>query len=89
MMDLFNNDKQNKIPVFLISTRAGGLGINLVSANVVVIYDINWNPQNDNQAMDKAYRTGQKRPVNVYKLITEHTIEERMLEVQKYKLIWD
>jgi len=59
-MDLFNNDKQNKIPVFLISTRAGGLGINLVSANVVVIYDINWNLQNDNQAMDKAYRTGQK-----------------------------
>jgi len=88
-MDLFNNDKQNKIPVFLISTRAGGLGINLVSANVVVIYDIDWNPQNDNQAMDRAYRIGQKRPVNVYKLITEHTIEERMLEVQKYKLIWD
>jgi len=74
-MDLFNNDKQNKIPVFLISTRAGGLGINLVSANVVVIYDIDWNPQNDNQAMDRAYRIGQKRPVNVYKLITEHTIE--------------
>ncbi len=74
-MDLFNNDKKNKIPVFLISTRAGGLGINLVSANVVVIYDIDWNPQNDNQAMDRAYRIGQKRPVNVYKLITEHTIE--------------
>lgn len=73
-MDLFNNDKENDIPVFLISTRAGGLGINLVAANVVIIYDIDWNPQNDNQAMDRSYRIGQKRPVNVYKLITEHTI---------------
>jgi len=54
----------------LISTRAGGLGVNLVSANVVIIYDIDWNPQNDNQAMDRAYRIGQKRPVNVYKFIT-------------------
>lgn len=63
----------------MISTRAGGLGVNLVGANTVIIYDIDWNPQNDNQAMDRAYRIGQKRAVNVYKLITEHTVEERML----------
>ncbi len=63
----------------MLSTRAGGLGINLVAANVVIIYDIDWNPQNDAQAMDRAYRIGQTKPVNVYKLVTEHTIEERML----------
>ena len=54
----------------MLSTRAGGLGINLVAASVVIIYDIDWNPQNDNQAMDRAYRIGQTKPVRVYKLIT-------------------
>ncbi len=75
MMKLFNEDTKNEFPIFMLSTRAGGLGVNLVSANVVIIYDIDWNPQNDSQAMDRAYRIGQKRPVNVYKMITEHTIE--------------
>ena len=79
MMNEFNEDKNFSIPIFMLSTRAGGLGINLVAANVVIIYDIDWNPQNDAQAMDRAYRIGQTKPVNVYKLITEHTIEERML----------
>ena len=74
-MDQFNNDNNFNIPIFMLSTRAGGLGINLVAASVVIIYDIDWNPQNDNQAMDRAYRIGQTRPVNVYKMITEHTIE--------------
>jgi SWI/SNF-related matrix-associated actin-dependent regulator 1 of chromatin subfamily A len=69
-MDQFNNDKDFNVPVFMLSTRAGGLGVNLVAASVVVIYDIDWNPQNDNQAMDRAYRIGQIRPVRVYKLIT-------------------
>jgi SNF2 family DNA or RNA helicase len=73
----------------LLSTRAGGLGINLTAADRVIIYDIDWNPQNDNQAMDRCYRIGQKKPVHVFKLVTEFTVEERMLEVQKYKLIWD
>jgi SNF2 family DNA or RNA helicase len=73
-MDQFNNDTKFNIPIFMLSTRAGGLGINLVAASVVIIYDIDWNPQNDNQAMDRAYRIGQTRPVNVYKMITEHTI---------------
>jgi len=54
----------------MLSTRAGGLGVNLVAASVVIIYDIDWNPQNDNQAMDRAYRIGQTRPVNVYKMVT-------------------
>jgi SNF2 family DNA or RNA helicase len=75
MMKLFNEDNKYEFPVFMLSTRAGGLGVNLVSANVVIIYDIDWNPQNDAQAMDRAYRIGQTRPVNVYKMITEHTIE--------------
>jgi SNF2 family DNA or RNA helicase len=69
-MDAFNNDKNYDIPIFMLSTRAGGLGINLVSASAVIIYDIDWNPQNDAQAMDRAYRIGQKRPVNVYKMVT-------------------
>jgi SWI/SNF-related matrix-associated actin-dependent regulator of chromatin subfamily A member 5 len=61
--------------VFLLSTRAGGLGINLTSADTVIIYDSDWNPQMDLQAMDRAYRIGQKNVVNVYRLITENTIE--------------
>ncbi len=89
MMKAFNEDTQYNVPIFMLSTRAGGLGVNLVAASVVIIYDIDWNPQNDAQAMDRAYRIGQTKPVNVYKMVTEHTIEERMLEVQKYKLIWD
>ena len=79
MMNEFNEDTTFKIPIFMLSTRAGGLGVNLVAASVVIIYDIDWNPQNDAQAMDRAYRIGQVRAVNVYKMVTEHTIEERML----------
>lgn len=61
--------------VFLLSTRAGGLGINLTSADTVIIYDSDWNPQMDLQAMDRAHRIGQKNLVNVYRLITENTVE--------------
>lgn len=57
-----------------MSTRAGGLGINLTSADTVIIYDSDWNPQMDLQAMDRAHRIGQKNLVNVYRLITENTI---------------
>jgi SWI/SNF-related matrix-associated actin-dependent regulator of chromatin subfamily A member 5 len=56
--------------IFLLSTRAGGLGINLTSADTVIIYDSDWNPQMDLQAMDRAHRIGQKNLVNVYRLIT-------------------
>ena len=86
-MNDFN--QTDKYRIFMLSTKAGGLGINLIGADTVIIYDIDWNPQNDVQAMDRAYRIGQTKLVHVYKLITEHTIEERMLEFQKYKLIWD
>jgi SWI/SNF-related matrix-associated actin-dependent regulator of chromatin subfamily A member 5 len=71
-----NTDKT----VFLISTRAGGLGINLVTANHVVIYDSDFNPQIDLQAMDRCYRIGQKKEVYVYRLVTKDTIEEKIIE---------
>ena len=70
MMKAFNEDDNYAIPIFMLSTRAGGLGINLVAASVVIIYDIDWNPQNDAQAMDRAYRIGQTKPVNIYKMVT-------------------
>lgn len=75
--------------MFLISTRAGGVGLNLVAADIVIMYDLDWNPQIDKQAMDRAYRIGQKKNVTIFKLVTNNTIEERILEVQKFKLIWD
>ena len=74
---------------FLISTRAGGLGINLMTANIVVLYDSDWNPQIDLQAMDRAHRIGQKKPVSVFRFITENTIEEKMIEKQALKLKLD
>lgn len=70
MMKSFNEDQDYSVPIFMLSTRAGGLGVNLVAASVVIIYDIDWNPQNDAQAMDRAYRIGQTKPVNVYKMVT-------------------
>jgi SWI/SNF-related matrix-associated actin-dependent regulator of chromatin subfamily A member 5 len=75
--------------IFLLSTRAGGLGINLTSADTVIIYDSDWNPQMDLQAMDRAHRIGQKNPVNVYRLITENTVEEKIIQRQTIKLKWD
>jgi len=68
----------DEIFVFLLSTRAGGLGINLTSADTVIFYDSDWNPTIDSQAMDRAHRLGQKRQVTVYRLITRGTIEERI-----------
>jgi SNF2 family DNA or RNA helicase len=58
----------------LISTRAGGIGLNLVAADVVILYDMDWNPQMDRQAMDRAYRIGQKNNVLVFKLVSNNTI---------------
>jgi SWI/SNF-related matrix-associated actin-dependent regulator of chromatin subfamily A member 5 len=65
--------------IFLLSTRAGGLGINLTAADTVIIYDSDFNPQMDLQAMDRAHRIGQKNIVNVYRLITENTVEEKIV----------
>ncbi|ORY25274.1 putative chromatin remodelling complex ATPase chain [Naematelia encephala] len=74
--------------VFLLTTRAGGLGINLVTADIVVLFDSDWNPQADLQAMDRAHRIGQTKQVYVFRFITQDAVEERILEraTQKLKL---
>ncbi|XP_066550121.1 chromatin-remodeling ATPase INO80 isoform X2 [Amia ocellicauda] len=71
--------------VFLLSTRAGGLGINLTAADTVIFYDSDWNPTVDQQAMDRAHRLGQTKQVTVYRLICKGTIEERILQRAKEK----
>ncbi|CAI2165658.1 6377_t:CDS:10 [Funneliformis geosporum] len=71
--------------IFLLSTRAGGLGINLTAADTVIFYDSDWNPTVDQQAMDRAHRLGQTKQVTVYRLITKGTIEERILQRAKQK----
>lgn len=75
--------------MFLISTRAGGLGLNLMTANIVVLYDSDWNPQMDLQAMDRAHRIGQTKIVQVFRLVTPNTMEEKMIERQSLKLKLD
>merc|ERR1719216_259005 len=81
--------KKSEKFLFLLTTRAGGLGINLQTADIVIIYDSDWNPQCDLQAMDRAHRIGQKKPVFVYRLVTKDTVEERMLERAELKLRLD
>uniref|UniRef100_A0A6U2D0V6 Uncharacterized protein n=2 Tax=Hemiselmis andersenii TaxID=464988 RepID=A0A6U2D0V6_HEMAN len=75
--------------LFLLSTRAGGLGLNLQKANIVVLFDSDWNPQVDIQAMDRAHRIGQTKPVTVYRFVTENSIEEKVLERAFKKLFLD
>ena len=72
--------------IFLLSTRAGGLGINLTAADTVIIYDSDWNPQNDSQATARCHRIGQKQEVSVYRLLTRHTYEYEMFERASRKL---
>ncbi|GMH36548.1 hypothetical protein BSKO_04416 [Bryopsis sp. KO-2023] len=74
---------------FLLSTRAGGLGINLATADTVIIFDSDWNPQNDLQAMSRAHRIGQKDMVNIYRFVTKGTVEEDILERAKKKMVLD
>ena len=71
--------------VFLISLKAGGVGLNLTEADTVIIYDPWWNPAVESQAADRAHRIGQDKPVFVYKLITENTVEEKILAMQERK----
>jgi DNA helicase INO80 len=71
--------------IFLLSTRAGGLGINLTAADTVIFYDSDWNPSNDAQAMDRAHRLGQTKQVTVYRLVTAGTIDERILQLARNK----
>lgn len=72
-----------------MSTRAGGLGINLQTADTCILYDSDWNPQQDLQAQDRCHRLGQKKPVNVYRLVSQNTIEEKMVERAQQKLKLD
>jgi len=81
--------KGSKHFIFLLSTRAGGLGLNLMSADTVILYDSDWNPQVDLQAMDRVHRIGQTKPVLIYRLICENTIEERIVERQAMRLKLD
>ncbi|KAJ8289884.1 hypothetical protein GJAV_G00006390 [Gymnothorax javanicus] len=73
--------------VFLLSTRAGGLGINLATADTVIIYDSDWNPHNDIQAFSRAHRIGQNRKVMIYRFVTKGTVEERITQVAKKKMM--
>jgi SNF2 family DNA or RNA helicase len=73
------------VPLFLISLKAGGTGLNLTAADTVIHYDPWWNPAVEDQATDRAHRIGQDKPVFVYKLVAQGTVEERMLELQQRK----
>jgi SNF2 family DNA or RNA helicase len=83
VIERFKNDPS--IPLFLISLKAGGVGLNLVEADTVIHYDPWWNPAVEEQATDRAYRIGQTRQVDVYKLIVEGSVEEKILQLQEQK----
>jgi len=85
IIDIFNSTTHDKKFVFLISTRAGGLGLNITSANVVVVYDASWNVTQDKQAQDRAYRIGQTRHTDVYRFVSAGTVEEMIYQRQIYK----
>lgn len=87
-IDAYNEPGSDKF-LFLLTTRAGGLGINLTSADIVVLYDSDWNPQADLQAMDRAHRIGQKKQVKVFRFVTENAIEEKIIERASQKLRLD
>lgn len=80
----FNADPS--IDVLLMTTHVGGLGLNLTGADTVIFVEHDWNPMKDLQAMDRAHRIGQKKVVNVYRLITRGTLEEKIMGLQKFKL---
>ncbi|KAK0178638.1 hypothetical protein PV327_007514 [Microctonus hyperodae] len=84
LIDEYTQDPS--IFIFLLSTRAGGLGINLTAADTVIIHDIDFNPYNDKQAEDRSHRVGQKKPVRIMRLLGEETIEEGMYEIAQEKL---
>merc|ERR1719476_283885 len=84
----YNAEGSSKF-IFMLSTRAGGLGINLYTADIVVLFDSDWNPQMDLQAMDRAHRIGQKKQVRVFRFVTENTVEEKIIERAERKLYLD
>ena len=87
-IDDYNRPGSEKF-VFLLTTRAGGLGINLTSADIVILFDSDWNPQADLQAMDRAHRIGQTKQVVVFRFVTEQAVEEKVLERAAQKLRLD
>ena len=87
-IDDYNKEDSEKF-LFLLTTRAGGLGINLTTADIVVLFDSDWNPQADLQAMDRAHRIGQTKQVYVFRFVTESAIEEKVLERAAQKLRLD
>ena len=84
-MQLVESFATNDVPVFCISLKAGGTGLNLTAADIVIHYDPWWNVAAQNQATDRAHRIGQENTVTVYELIAEHTIEEQIQNLQKSK----
>ncbi|XP_064609561.1 LOW QUALITY PROTEIN: chromodomain-helicase-DNA-binding protein 1-like [Liolophura sinensis] len=87
-LDHFNAEGSQDF-CFLLSTRAGGLGVNLATADTVIIFDSDWNPQNDLQAQARAHRIGQKNQVSVYRLVTKSSVEEDIVERAKRKMVLD
>ncbi|KAL3867259.1 hypothetical protein ACJMK2_044474 [Sinanodonta woodiana] len=87
-LDHFNAEGSQDF-CFLLSTRAGGLGVNLATADTVIIFDSDWNPQNDLQAQARAHRIGQKNQVSVYRLVTKNSVEEEIVERAKRKMVLD
>ncbi|KAK2716072.1 hypothetical protein QYM36_010596, partial [Artemia franciscana] len=87
-IDEYNSPGSTKF-IFMLSTRAGGLGVNLATADIVILYDSDWNPQMDLQAMDRAHRIGQKKQVRVFRFVTENTVEEKIVERAEVKLRLD
>ncbi|GAA96197.1 uncharacterized protein L969DRAFT_44277 [Mixia osmundae IAM 14324] len=87
LTERFNTDR--RILCFISSTRAGGLGINLTGADTVVFYDSDWNPAMDRQCQDRCHRIGQTRDVHIYRLVSEHTIEENVIKKANQKRILD
>jgi len=83
-IEAFNTDPE--VFIFLLSTRAGGQGINLSSADTVIIYDSDWNPQMDIQAQDRCHRIGQTKPVVVFRLVTANSVDSRILKRARSKL---
>eukprot|EP00798_Chlamydomonas_sp_ICE-L_P032246 gene32246-16812_t len=88
LVDRFNDASQG-IDVFLLSTRAGGQGLNLTGADIVVLHDVDFNPQVDRQAEDRCHRLGQTKPVTVYRLVTKGTVDESILGIADRKLALD
>lgn len=84
-MEMVNSFQEDEVPVFLISLKAGGTGLNLTAADIVIHFDPWWNIAAQNQATDRVHRIGQKNKVNVYKLIARDTIEDRIVEMQEKK----